>query len=228
MVKATCLGPSSKTAQGMDALAELFSSGRITAEELSGFKAVTELRHLDGFAAGSPIAGGPWQTGSVTIKMPCPRAHKPSFSIEADAPDFEIPGIRYQSLVDLIASKVQDPSISESLVCTPFAEWWCPSGGTSKPIRVYGEAYSSNIAIKLFEEVKGIPTPADQPQVERAIILLMLGSDATHLASFGTASLWPLYVFFGNMSKYEAGRPSESAASHLAYLPKVWGSQLTG
>ena len=131
-------------------------------------------------------------------------------------------------LVDLIASKVQDPSISESLVCTPFAEWWCPSGGTSKPIRVYGEAYSSNIAIKLFEEVKGIPTPADQPQVERAIILLMLGSDATHLASFGTASLWPLYVFFGNMSKYEAGRPSESAASHLAYLPKVWGSQLTG
>ena len=38
MVKATCLGPSSKTAQGMDALAELFSSGRITAEELSGFK----------------------------------------------------------------------------------------------------------------------------------------------------------------------------------------------
>ena len=93
MVKATCLGPSSKTAQGMDALAELFSSGQITAEELSGFKAVTELRHLDGFAAGSPIAGGPWQTGSVTIKMPCPRAHKPSFLIEADAPDFEIPGI---------------------------------------------------------------------------------------------------------------------------------------
>ena len=223
MVKATCLGPSSKTSQGMDALAELFSSGRITAEELSGFKAVTELRHLDEFAAGSPIAGGPWQTGSVRIKMPCPRANMPSFSVEADAPDFEIPGIRYRSLVDLIASKVQDPSMCESFVCTPFTEWWCPPGGTAEPIRVYGEAYSSNIAVRLFEEVKGIPAPVDQPQVENVIVLLMLGSDATHLASFGTASLWPLYVYFGNMSKYEAGRPSEPAASHLAYLPKVRG-----
>ena len=221
MVKATCLGPSSKTTQGMDDLAALLSSGRVTAEELSGFKAATELRHLDDFAANSPIAGGPWQTGSVKIKMPCPRANKPSFSVEADAPDFEIPGIRYRSLVDLIASKVQDPSTSESLVCTPYTEWWYPSGGTTEPIRIYGEAYSSNIAVKLFEEIKAIPTPVDQPQVESAIILLMLGSDATHLASFGTASLWPLYVFFGNMSKYETGRPSESAAFHLAYLPKV-------
>ena len=224
MVKATCLGPSSKMAQGMDDLAELFSSGEVTAEELSGFKAVTELRHLDDFAANSPIASGPWQTGSITIKMPCPRANKPLFSIEADAPDFEIPGIRYRSLVNLIASKVQDPSISESFICTPFTEWWCPSRGTAEPIWVYGEAYSSNIAVRLFEEVKGIPAPSDQPQVENAIVLLMLGSDSTHLASFGTASLWPLYVYFGNMSKYEAGRPSEPAASHLAYLPKVQGT----
>ena len=94
--------------------------------------------------------------------------------------------------------------------------------GAAEPIRVYGEAYSSSIAVKLYKEVKAIPAPADQPKVETAIILLMLGSDATHLASFGTASLWPLYVFFGNMSKYETGKPSEPAASHLAYLPKVW------
>ena len=148
MVKVACLGPSSKSAQGMDAFAELISSGRVTADELSGFKAATELRHLDEFAADSPIAGGPWQTGSVRIKMPCPRANKPSFTVEADAPEFEIPGIRYQSLVDLIASKVQDPSISESFICTPFTEWWYPSGGTAKPIRVYGEAYSSDIAVR--------------------------------------------------------------------------------
>ena len=221
MVKVACLGPSSKTAQGMDAFAELLSSGRVTADELSGFKAVTELRHLDEFAADSPIAGGPWQTGSVRIKMPCPRANKPSFTVEADAPEFEIPGIRYRSLVDLIASKVQDPSISESFICTPFTEWWYPSGGTAEPIRVYGEAYSSDIAVRLFEEVKEIPAPAGQPQAEIAIVLLMLGSDSTHLASFGTASLWPLYVYFGNLSKYEAGGSSEPAATHLAYLPKV-------
>ena len=51
---------------------------------------------------------------------------------------------------------------------------------------------------------------------------MMLGSDATHLAQFGTASLWLIYVFFGNMSKYDSSKPSEFAPCHLAYLPKVW------
>jgi len=221
IVKTSCLGPSSKTAQGMDAIAKLLSSGRVTSEELSEFKAVTELRRLDEFAAESPIAGGPWKTGSVRIKMPCPRANKPSFSVEKDAPDFEVPDVRYRSLVDLLVSKVQDPSTSGSFTYTPFTEWWCPSGGTAKPIRIYGEAYSSDVAVKLFEEIKEIPAPQGQPQIESVIVLLMLGSDATHLASFGTASLWPIYAFFGNMSKYESSKPSESAACHLAYLPKV-------
>ena len=53
------------------------------------------------------------------------------------------------------------------------------------------------------------------------VVLLMLRSDATHLASFGTASLWPVYVFFGNQSEYGASKPSECAAYHLAYIPKV-------
>jgi Plavaka transposase len=220
MVKACCLGPSSKTIQGMDAITKLISSGKVTADELSEFKAVTELRRLDDFAAQSHIAGGPWQTGSVKIKMPCIRSNKPSFSVESDAPEFEVHGVRYRSLVDIIVSKLQDPSMSASFVRTPFTEWWCPPGSTT-PIRVYGEAYSSDIAVKLFEEIKGIPPPADHPQIESVVMMLMLGSDATHLANFGTASLWPIYVFFGNISKYDSSRPSEFPACHLAYLPKV-------
>jgi hypothetical protein len=220
MVKALHLGPSSKKAQGMDAVAKLISSERVKPEELTGFKATTELRHLDKFAAESPIAGGPWQTGSVKVKMPCLRTHNPPFSTEKDAPDFEVPGVQYWSLVDLITSKIQDPSTSGSFVHTPFTEWWCPPGSAT-PIRIYGEAYSSDVAVQLFEEIKGIPAPADHPQVESVVVLLMLGSDATHLAQFGTASLWPIYVFFGNTSKYDSSKPSESAACHLAYLPKV-------
>jgi hypothetical protein len=222
LIKTLHLSSSSKTAQGMDTIAELISSGKVIAEELSGFKGTTELRHLDKFAAESPIAGGPWKTGSVKIKMPCMRTHNPPSSTEEDAPDFEVPDIRYRSLVDLLISKVQDPSISESFVHTPFTEWWCPPGSTT-PIRIYGEAYSSDVAVQLFEEIKGIPPPADHPQIESVVMLLMLGSDATHLASFGTASLWPIYVFFGNMSKYDSSKPSEFAACHLAYLPKVKG-----
>lgn len=148
------------------------------------------------------------------------RTHGPKFSTEADAPDFEVHGIRYRSLVDLLVSTVQDPALSSSSVYTPFTEWWCPPGSTT-PVRVYGEAYNSNVAIKLFEEIKGLPPPPDHPQIESVVALLMLGSDATHLANFGTACLWPIYLFFGNMSKYGGSKPEEFAACHLAYIPKV-------
>ena len=219
-VKHCCLAASSKTVEGGTNLARLIASERVVSSELEGYNARTELRRLDNFAASSKVGGGPWKTDSIQVKMPCARALKPTFSTERDAPTFEVHGVRYRSLVDLLVAKVQDPFFSKSLEYTPFTEWWCPPG-SSKPIRIYGEAYSSDVAVQLYEEIKGIPPPPDHPQIESVVVMLMLGSDATHLADFGTASLWPIYVLFGNMSKYDRSRTSEFAACHLAYLPKV-------
>jgi len=44
--------------------------------------------------------------------------------------------------------------------------------------------------------------PNDDPDTEVAILAMLFWSDLTHLASFGTASLWPIYLYFGNLSKY--------------------------
>ena len=63
--------------------------------------------------------------------------------------------------------------------------------------------------------------PDDGPDVEYVILPLLLWSDATHLSTFGTASLWPIYLYFGHLSKYVRGRPTEFAAHHLAYIPEV-------
>ena len=219
-VKQCCLGPSLKTVEGGTEMARLIASGRVLPRELDGYNARTELQRLDRFAASSKIGGGPWQTDSVKIRMPCARALKPTFAAEKDAPIFEVHGVRYRSLVDLLVAKVQDPSYSSSFEYTPFTEWWCPPGST-KPIWIYGEAYSSDVAVHLHEEIKAIPPPPEHPEIESVVVMLMLGSDTTHLAEFGTASLWPIYVLFGNMSKYDRSRTSEFAACHLAYLPKV-------
>ena len=61
----------------------------------------------------------------------------------------------------------------------------------------------------------------DKPRTP-VILALMIWSDSTHLASFGTASLWPIYLYFGNLSKYTRAKPSSFAAHHLAYIPKVF------
>ncbi|KAJ7325436.1 hypothetical protein DFH08DRAFT_926310 [Mycena albidolilacea] len=51
----------------------------------------------------------------------------------------------------------------------------------------------------------------------------MLWSDSTHLANFGTVSLWPLYTFFGNLSKYMRAKPTSNSGYHQAELMHaVW------
>jgi hypothetical protein len=65
------------------------------------------------------------------------------------------------------------------------------------------------------------PDPTVDPSVEVAIIAILLWSDSTHLTSFGTASLWPVYMYVGNLSKYVRGRPNAHAAHHIAYIPSV-------
>jgi Plavaka transposase len=219
-VKTLTLGSSSKSHKGMDELARLFASGKVIPGELEAFRSATELSRLDKFAAESKVAGGPFITGSVKIKMPRTQTPKDLLSVEAKAPEFEISGIQYRSLIDIIIAKVQDPSSSKSFVHVPFTEWWLPPE-SSTPIRVYGEAYSSDVAVKMYEEVKDIPPPEGDPRVENVVVFLKLGSDATLLANHGTATLWPIYVFFGNIPKDKSSKPSEFDVCHLAYLPKV-------
>ena len=57
--------------------------------------------------------------------------------------------------------------------------------------------------------------------LERVIAGLMFWSDATHLAQFGHASAWPVYLFFGNQSKYVRGQPNSGACHPIAFIPTV-------
>jgi hypothetical protein len=49
----------------------------------------------------------------------------------------------------------------------------------------------------------------------------MLWSFATHVAQFGQAKLWLIYLYLGNLSKYAHCKPSEHAGHQAAYLPAV-------
>ena len=224
MMKIKYLAPSSHTDLGSDIIATNIAHMRLNPGELQGYRSISQTAILDKYGETSPINGGPWKSGSVRIKMPRTgtrkKGDKSTPNTERHAPEFEITGFRYRSLVDMITSRVQQLSTFKSFTGTAFTEWWCPPG-SPVPIRLYGEAYSSDVAIKLHDEIKSIPAPPEHPGIQSVVVLLMLGSDSTHLAQFGTASLWPLYVYFGNESKYTTGKESQCPAYHLAYLPKV-------
>ena len=95
---------------------------------------------------------------------------------------------------------------------------------TGNEQQVYGELYNSDEFINEHKQVQNrSPPPPDDPtcKLEKVIAALMFWSDATHLANFGTAKLWPIYLFFGNLSKYIHLQPSSGACNHLAYIPSV-------
>ncbi|KAI1795334.1 hypothetical protein LXA43DRAFT_1090982 [Ganoderma leucocontextum] len=90
------------------------------------------------------------------------------------------------------------------------------------PIRVYTECFNTDAMLEADAEIRRKPrVEGDDPAVEYVSLPLLFWSDATHLSSFGAAFLWPIYLYFGNLSKYIRGRPTEFAAQHLAYIPDL-------
>jgi len=102
---------------------------------------------------------------------------------------------------------------------TPFSQFW-KSTPESPPKCIYSEIYNSDAFIKEDKKINLLP-PEPGLEYEHAIAALIVYSDGTQLAQFGSALLCPLYAFFGNQSKYDHAKPSQFAAHHVAYLPSV-------
>jgi hypothetical protein len=132
-------------------------------------------------------------------------------------PFIRIKNVIHRSITDIIKSVFAD-DISSTFHITPFEQFWTTADGRN--VRVYSETYMSAQMLDAHKEINSLPRePGDE--YERVVASLMLWSDATQLANFGDASLWPVYLFFGNQSKYTRGKPSAAACHHVAYIPSV-------
>jgi hypothetical protein len=55
----------------------------------------------------------------------------------------------------------------------------------------------------------------------RVVAAVMLGSDALQLGAFSTQKAWMLYMWLGNLSKYERCKPTSGSCFELAHIPSV-------
>ena len=193
--------------------------------DLRGFNAVSALRqferdHLSSKPGTALDPSDGWKCGKVTIRVPC-TGHKQR---EDDAPEFTVDGIYYRDAVEVITKELMDPDSFANIHIRPFEEWWQPAED-GDPIRVYSEAYTSDTMLRFEKELEETLTTTGNPQMEAPeetfILSASLYSDSTNLAQFGHASLWPVYMFIGNTSKYILSRPNSFSAHHIAYLPTV-------
>ena len=195
---------------------EVLNAPDFHTENLHNFGARRENRHLDTVNKTSPL-GDDFQAASVIIEVP---TGEPSSS-ETSRP-YSVPGLRYRKLLNVIKAAFQDP-LSRYFHLTPFSLIHrSPVTGVEQ--RVYSELYHSDAFINEHKRIQNrSQPPPDNPgcKLEKVIAALMFWSDSTHLTNFGTAKLWPIYLLFGNLSKYIRSRPSSGACHHLAYIPSV-------
>lgn len=210
-------GSKSKSEGEVDRLVgDVLNAPDFCAEDLCNFSTTCENDCLDAADKTSPLEDR-FQVTSITIEVPAGEPNNRS-----TPRTYSIPGLHYRKLLNVITAAFQEP-LSHQFHFTPFSLIH-QSPITNEEQRVYGELYNSDEFIKEHKRVQNcLPPPPDDPgcRLEKVIAALMFWSDATHLANFGTAKLWPIYLFFGNLSKYIHSRPSSGACSHLAYIPSV-------
>jgi hypothetical protein len=155
-----------------------------------------------------------WKETPVTISVP--------FHRQSETPGiqrYSVANLHHRSLISVIREKISDPSAHTHFHFEPYELHWRPND-CHEGIRVHGELYTSPAFIEAHNTLQESPREPDC-NLDRVVVALMFWSDATQLTNFGSAKLWPLYLFFGNDSKYRRGKPSSNCCEHVAYFESV-------
>lgn len=160
--------------------------------------------------------GDGWMQRAITISVPFHRR-----SLDPGPRDYTISTFYRRSLLSTIRDKLSDPLRCKSFRFEPYIMRWRRSHAADD-INVYGELFYSQAFVSMHRQLQDAPPDsASRCTLPRRIVALMFWSDATQLTSFGDAKLWPLYMYFGNESKYSRCKPTANLCSHVAYFQTV-------
>jgi hypothetical protein len=160
-----------------------------------------------------------WERTPVTIEVPYQLRRGVSADPGAGPQSYKVDDFYHRSLVSVIQEKLSNSTGNQHFHYEPYELHWQPDGAPH-PVRVQGEIYTSPAFIDAHRELQNSPAEPGC-NLPRAVVALMFWSDVTHLTSFGDAKIWPLYMFFGNESKYYRCKPSSHMCHHVAYFHSV-------
>ncbi|KAK7680031.1 hypothetical protein QCA50_016977 [Cerrena zonata] len=181
-------------------------------QEMAGFDARRETAQID---VEANKRADRWQESDVNIYVPDGHPHvSPD---DGPIPIYSVKGLIHCSITEIIKDVWSQPS-STDFEYIPYRLFWSQEGSPTE--QVHGELYTSEAFNRAYEDLLRQPGEPDC-SLERVICGLMMYSDSTHLSNFGDAALWPIYMYFGNQSKYTRARPSSGSCHHLAYIPKL-------
>ncbi|KAE9385442.1 hypothetical protein BT96DRAFT_960747 [Gymnopus androsaceus JB14] len=183
--------------------------------DLLGFSTQCENKRADTATITSsktPLDG--FKEVGVDIQVPSSRKNAPPGT-------FTVPGLLHCDLLSIIIEAFAHPLASKYHL-SPF-RLFHQLPGADKEHRVYGEVYTSEAFIQEHDKVQRTALSSEDKEckLECVVAALMFWSDSTHLAQFGNAKLWPIYMMMGNLSKYIWSQPNSQACHHIAYIPSL-------
>ncbi|KAG1807124.1 uncharacterized protein BJ212DRAFT_1282298, partial [Suillus subaureus] len=159
----------------------------------------------------SAIFPDDWVGTDVTIDIPTKLKDNQSQS-------FSILGFHYQPLIAVIHSAFADIQ-ANTFHLFPFKCLWKDPLDNQEQC-IFDELYTSNSWLEAQDDLQRQPKEPGC-SLEHVIMGLMFFSDVTHLANFRTAKAWPLYLYFGNLSKYACSSPTSDACHLVGFFPSV-------
>jgi len=180
-------------------------------EKLKHFNAGRENRKADKAEENSPFLQS-FTHATISIDVPSGRKHSTPHP-------FSIPGLYFCKITILIQEAFKSP-LSRHFHLLPFNLYQKhPYGKADKCI--FSELYDSDVFYDEHDKVQCALSDDPTCKREKVVMALMFWSDAMHLATFGTTEMWPVYMLFGNLSKYIRSKPSSEATKHLVYIPPL-------
>ena len=190
-------------------------------QDLKRFSAERELHRLDSHKDDtSPIftQKDGWTSTPIKIRVPC---EKVAHASEDSAPVYEVQGLHHRNLAAVIKSAFKE-TLAAKFHVTPYKEFYQQSPDRP-PVHIYSEIHTADAMLEEHARIRAHSRSCD---LETFVIPLVLYSDSTQFTSFGNASLWPMYLYIGNLSKYMRCKPTSFSAHHLAYIPKASGQSI--
>lgn len=133
---------------------------------------------------------------------------------------FDVDNFHFRPITPLLRQILANKGTSKDFEFHAFKRMWTRPGSNGPAIQVIDELYTAEAWNDEQKKVR-VRKVTDDGGEPRAIVGIMCASDGTHLAQFGQAHSWPIYMTLGNQSKYVRSQPSSHALHHIGYLPSV-------
>lgn len=161
-----------------------------------------------------------WKTSEVRIDVPVHSRMPQGKGVETHT----VGTLHHRSVVAIVEEKIRNADESLFFHLDGHELRWKPDEEDGSPeFRVLSELYNSEAFLEAQRLVRSSP-PTEALKdctLPRVVVGLSFWSDATHLSTFSSSKLWPLYMVFGNDSKYRRGKGAAEACYHVAYFDSV-------